>query len=487
MTDRVYRVRQLISKLEFLLLSHYNDIEVEGELSTWTESARGHCYFSLKEEPDILPCVLFSRYARKVKGPFQTGDMVRVRGNLTVYGPRGNYQLLAQHIEKTGEGDFYREFLRIKERLEKEGIFRDEHKKALPPYPGRIGVITSARGAAVQDIINIIRRRNPYTHIILRPTVVQGEEAVPDLVHALEDFENFGAVDVIIIGRGGGSLEDLWAFNEEKVARAVFRCPIPVISAVGHQNDIVITDLAADYRAETPSAAAEKVTENFVTLLRNLQQYSRRLDHLMRLRYQKVASALERIQKHPYLKQPHIFISKKQQVLDDYIQKLDLGLARIEKQYRKELAYYQQHFRVLSPSNMISRRSRQLLDYRQRMHFALRRAFISYQQNLTHISRRLFSLSPLQKLRQKNETLSYCMIRMTELTRREVHNKCQELSHYRKMLDTTNPFNLLKKGYTIIYDKNGSPVKRSTEVKKDQAVDIRFYDGKRSAKIEDET
>ncbi len=486
MTDRVYRVRQLIRKVEFLLLSHYHNIEVEGEISSWKESARGHCYFSLKEDPDILPCVLFKRYSRRTRTSFQTGDMVLARGNLTVYGPRGNYQLIVQDIRKTGEGEFYREFLRIKARLEKEGLFNEENKQALPPYPARIGVITSKRGAAIRDIINIIRRRNPYAHIIIRPAVVQGEEAVPDLVQALKDFAAYGDLDIVILGRGGGSLEDLWAFNEEKVARALFEFPIPVISAVGHQSDIVITDLVADYRAETPSAAAEKVTENHVTLFRNLQQYSKRLDHLIHLRYQAVASTFLRLHKHPYLQQPQLFINKKQQLLDDYRQLLNRGLQQMEKQSRRKLDYLNQHLKVLSPVLMVSRRKEQLQDYQQRMNFSFQQAFLRKNREFIYLTRRLHRCHPQSLMIHHKKLPSHHRARLIQAMKRQVDNKQTQLSHLAQLLETTNPFNLLKKGYTIVYDKKGFPVKRGADTTKNQPVDIRFYDGKKSARIEDE-
>ncbi len=486
MTDTVYRVRQLVRKVEYLLLSHYSNIEVEGEISSWTVSARGHCYFALKEEPDILPCVLFGSSYRRTKGSFQTGDMVRVKGNLTVYAPRGNYQLIAQKIEKTGEGDFYKEFLRIKALLEEEGLFSPDHKKPIPQYPGRIGVITSLQGAAVRDILNITRRRNPFAHVIIRPTAVQGEQAVKDLVQALNDFEEYKKVDVIIMGRGGGSMEDLWAFNEEKVARALFKCSIPVISAVGHQSDIVITDLVGDFRAETPSAAAEKVTENYVTLLRNLQHYSSRLDQIMRMRYQEVFSRFMRLKSHPYMQQPQLFINKKQQVLDDYQQIMNKGLKNIGREYQQKLIYYKKHLKLLSPALMVARQKKQVEDIRKRMSISLQQSFFSACRDLGYFQQRLAALHPSPLLTQRRERLSHYQARLDGNMKRQMESKHQQLHHWQRLLETTNPFNLLKKGYTIIYDKQGKPVKRKTETRENQPVDIRFFDGRRSARIEDE-
>lgn len=233
-----------------------NSVYVRGEVSNLKYHTTGHIYFSLKDESGTLNCVMFRGDRKGLAYPMKDGDKVVVGGTVDVYERGGSYQLYAKDIKLEGAGLLYEQFLKLKQELEEMGMFSPLYKKPIPPYCCRIGVITAPTGAAVRDIQNIARRRNPYVQLILYPALVQGREAVPSLVKGLQVMDRAG-VDVIIIGRGGGSLEDLWAFNEEAVARAIFDCGTPVISAVGHETDTTIADFVADLRAPTPSAAAE--------------------------------------------------------------------------------------------------------------------------------------------------------------------------------------------------------------------------------------
>ena len=267
----VYTVSSVSARIKERLTgdSELQDIIVQGEVGDCKLSTAGHLYFSMKEDNDQINCVTFSAEKRLSFIP-KSGDMIRVRGSVDTYAPRGVYQLKVESIERVGRGELWEEFQRLKEKLAEEGLFEREHKKPLPRFPETVGVVTSGSGAAFQDIRQIVFRRFPVK-VLLYPASVQGEEAAGDIVRGIEYLD--GKVDVIIVGRGGGSMEDLWAFNEEEVARAIFRAKTPIISAVGHETDFSISDMAADVRAATPSEAAELVVpdrEKFIDLMDNL-------------------------------------------------------------------------------------------------------------------------------------------------------------------------------------------------------------------------
>ena len=284
--SHTYTVGQINSYIKNMFASDFflQKIEVEGEVSNCKYHSSGHIYFSLKDASGTLSCVMFARERREGLGfVMKDGDKVVVTGSVNVFVRDGRYQLYASRIRQDGLGALYERFLRLKQELEEMGMFDASYKKPIPSMVRRLGVVTAPAGAAIQDIRNVAMRRNPYLQIILCPALVQGRDAAPSLVRALALLDQAG-VDVIIIGRGGGSLEDLWAFNEESVARAVFACRTPVISAVGHETDFTITDFVADLRAPTPSAAAELAVQDVSALLRSLNGYRSRLqDPRMRI------------------------------------------------------------------------------------------------------------------------------------------------------------------------------------------------------------
>jgi exodeoxyribonuclease VII large subunit len=233
------------------------DIEVEGEISNFVRARSGHLYFTLKDEQAQLKCVMWRTHARRLHFLPQDGDALLVHGRISVYETGGVYQLYADFLEPSGRGDLAIAFERLKEQLAQEGLFDAEKKQSIPPLPNKIGIVTSADAAALRDILNVLNRRCPLVSVLIAPTLVQGDQAPPNIVRALRWLDGRDDVDMIIIARGGGSMEDLWAFNDEQVARAIFAARHPVISGVGHETDFTITDFVADLRAPTPSAAAE--------------------------------------------------------------------------------------------------------------------------------------------------------------------------------------------------------------------------------------
>jgi exodeoxyribonuclease VII large subunit len=259
------------------------DILVEGELSGFKAATSGHMYFDLKDSGALIRCIMWASDTSKLKFRPDNGAKVELRGRLTVYDQRGQYQLCVTTMRPAGLGKLYQAFLEMKERLTREGLFSPEHKKPLPPHPNTIGIVTSPTGAAVQDMLNILTRRAPHIHVYIWPVRVQGDGSANEIARAVKRFNELTPrVDVLIVGRGGGSLEDLWAFNEEVVARSIFESEIPVISAVGHETDVSIADFVADLRAPTPSAAAELVARDSSELIKHLHQLQGRAYRAMR-------------------------------------------------------------------------------------------------------------------------------------------------------------------------------------------------------------
>ncbi len=275
--DRVFTVTELTRAIKRLLEGGFGDLWVEGELSNVRLHGSGHLYFSLKDEGAVLRGIMFSRQASRLRFEARDGMKVRVQGKVTVYEPQGQYQISAVDMQPVGIGELELAFRQLYERLEREGLFEPLAKRAIPRHPRIVGLVTSPTGAAIRDLLSVIGRRAPHVEIVVRVARVQGVGAAEDVVRAISEFDEWGRADVIIVGRGGGSMEDLWAFNEEIVARAIRASKVPVISAVGHEIDFTIADFAADLRAPTPSAAAELVTPDREAELRQVDRAGARL------------------------------------------------------------------------------------------------------------------------------------------------------------------------------------------------------------------
>jgi exodeoxyribonuclease VII large subunit len=282
--DKVLSVSELTSLVKEILEGGFPEVTVEGEITNVRPASSGHLYFSLKDRSSMVQAVMFRYKSRALGFEPQDGMLVRARGGITVYAARGQYQILVERLELAGEGDLLAQIEERKRRLAAEGLFDESRKRPLPRFPSRVAVITSATGAAIRDIINVVTRRNSGLDLVLLPAAVQGEAAPADLVRQLKTANRYKLGDVIIIGRGGGSLEDLLAFSDESVVRAVAASKLPVISAVGHEIDWALTDFAADLRAPTPSAAAELVTESRLALAREVEQFEGELETAMRSR-----------------------------------------------------------------------------------------------------------------------------------------------------------------------------------------------------------
>ena len=293
---RVYSVSQLTDRIRSLLEERFFEIWVEGEISNCFVAKTGHMYFTLKDTHAQIKAVMFRSAIRYLRFKPQDGLRVVARGRLTVYDPKGEYQIVCEHLEPEGLGARQLAFDQLKERLAREGLFDPRRKRTLPALPRKIGVVTSLDGAAVRDIIKVLRRRYANAHIVIRPARVQGEGAALEIARAMAAIGKVNAVDVVIVGRGGGSIEDLWAFNEEVVARAIAGCPVPTISAVGHETDVTIADFVADMRAPTPSAAAEMVVARKDDFYARIDRLSHRVNTLMQGRLHRARARLGTIE-----------------------------------------------------------------------------------------------------------------------------------------------------------------------------------------------
>lgn len=296
MMKNVYSVGQVNTYIKNMFAQDYmmNRISVKGEVSNCKYHPSGHIYFTIKDSTGTLSAVMFAGNRRGLKFRMQEGDTIVATGSIEVYARDGKYQLYAREIEPDGTGDLYLKYEALKRELEEMGMFAPEYKKPIPKYASRIGIVTASTGAAVQDIKNIANRRNPYVQLILYPALVQGEGAAESIIKGIQRLDLLG-VDVIIVGRGGGSIEDLWAFNEEPVARAIFECQTPVISAVGHETDTTIADYVADLRAPTPSAAAELAVFDYRAVKEQMTSYDTRMKRLLSQRLEVTRLALDRL------------------------------------------------------------------------------------------------------------------------------------------------------------------------------------------------
>lgn len=346
----IYSVGQVNRYVRNMFTHDYilKKIYVKGEVSNCKYHPSGHIYFSLKDETGLLSCVMFAGQRRGLAFRMKDGDRVVVGGAVDVYERDGRYQMYAREITLEGAGALYERFLALKAELEEMGMFATEYKQPIPRFIQKLGVVTAPSGAAVQDIRNISLRRNPYLQIILYPALVQGDGAADSIVQGIRMLDGAG-VDTIIVGRGGGSIEDLWAFNEEKVARAIFECRTPIISAVGHETDFTIADFAADLRAPTPSAAAELAVDDFAQVMHTLDNYRERFrrDMRERIEYQKVR--LEQYKLRLKYLSPESRLRDNRQILADYDDALRSAMKNKLQQYRHRLGIYLERYQGMSP------------------------------------------------------------------------------------------------------------------------------------------
>lgn len=351
----VYSVGQVNSYIKNMFTQDFalNKIYIKGEVSNCKYHSTGHIYFTLKDDTGTLACVMFAGQRKGLAFQMKEGQTVIALGSVNVYERDGKYQLYAKEIILDGAGLLYQKYEKLKKELEEMGMFAKEYKQHIPRFAKKVGVVTAPTGAAIRDIMNISKRRNPYTQLILYPALVQGEQAAASIVKGIEVLDKAG-VDVIIVGRGGGSIEDLWAFNEEIVARAIFDCNTPIISAVGHETDVTIADYVADLRAPTPSAAAELAVFEYDAFVEYLYGYKRTLDSFMKRTLLDFRSKAEKMKLKLNLLSPTNQIREKRQFTMDIETKLKMVMKNIIKSKRYQLEIYIEKMNGLSPIHKLN-------------------------------------------------------------------------------------------------------------------------------------
>ena len=348
--QKVYSVGQINTYIRNMFTQDFvlNRVSVRGEISNLKYHTSGHIYFTLKDASAAIACVMFAGARGGLAFRMSNGQQVVVDGAVNVYERDGKYQLYATKIRQDGAGELYEKFLELKEELEEMGMFAQEYKQPIPKFVRRLGVVTAPTGAAIRDIINIATRRNPGIRIILYPAKVQGEGAAESVAAGLAALDALG-VDVIIVGRGGGSIEDLWAFNEETVARAIFSCHTPVISAVGHETDTTIADFVADLRAPTPSAAAELAVADVTAWLQALDEDALQLQRIMQRMIKDARSRLRECELRMHYAKPQQRLMQQKQRLDEYEERLRRAMQSLLEQTRHQLALSEERLRRFSP------------------------------------------------------------------------------------------------------------------------------------------
>src|SRR5215831_16686770 len=435
---RAISVSELTARIRDLLGKNFTDISVVGEISNCRQAQSGHFYLTLKDDKSQIRCVWFKQQIRGVKFRPEDGLKVTVRGSISVYEPRGEYQIYIESMEPAGRGALQLAFEQLKKRLEAEGLFNAAHKKPLPLLPSRIGLITSPKGAAVRDVVRILRRRFHNVHLTVFPVRVQGDGSAEEIVRALRFFNLRKLVDVLILARGGGSLEDLWAFNEEAVARAIFDSQIPIISGVGHETDFTIADFVADVRASTPSAAAEIVVQTRREFDRHILSLREALAEQMRYRILVLSRRVHELGAQRGFRRPLDLLRQRRQRTDEMTARLAQGLrGRLEQSRRR---FTLAHLRIAR------------FDFRSRV-----------------ASLRLRVEKRSGELRLRAERL--------------LRAKRERIERLRLQLEERSPLKVLERGYAIATDAHGNVLRSSDEVALGQAVLIRLHRGHLSAEV----
>lgn len=353
---QVFSVTELNGVIKQMLEGVFAGIFVEGEVSNLREAASGHIYFDLKDKNGVLAAVLFKGYGWRFAQMLEDGLNVRVMGDVSCYAKQGRYQIVVKSVEPLSQGKLFLEFEKLKRKLQLEGLFDESRKKPIPAYPKRIGVVTSPTGAAVRDILSVLRRRNPNLDVIIAPVLVQGDEAAPQIVQAIKDLNQLKpAIDVMLVGRGGGSMEDLWAFNEEPVARAIAASRVPVISCVGHEVDFTIADFVADLRAPTPSAAAELVVQNAQNTREKVSQLAKRLAQAVSVLYERAARRLEAAVNNRVFLEPSVLTREQEQRVDELTLSLQDRMQTLAEGYSRRLEAAAHKLSALNPQAVLKR------------------------------------------------------------------------------------------------------------------------------------
>jgi len=428
----VFTVSRLNTTVRQLLEQEMGSVWLSAEISNFSQPASGHWYFTLKDDGAQVRCAMFRNSNRRVTFRPQHGQQILVRATITLYEPRGDYQLIIESMHPAGEGALQQQFDLLKAKLASEGLFDQQHKQPLPEPAKQVGVITSATGAALHDVLRVLHRRDPSLPVVIYPTPVQGADAPAAIVRAIELANQRAECDVLIVGRGGGSLEDLWSFNEERVARAIFASRIPVVSAVGHETDVTIADFVADLRAPTPSAAAEIVSRNQTELLRQLLSQQQRLEMAM----------------------------------DYYLAQQQRRFSRLDHRLQ------QQH-----PQLRLARQQTALFRLQQRLNEAVENRLRQSLRQQDRLSQRLAAHQPQPRLFQAQRQLEQMRYRLQQSMEKMLNRDRQRFATLAAQLEGVSPLATLARGFSVTTDIAGQVVKKTAQLQSGDTLRTRLDDG----------
>ena len=436
-TQEIISVSEINRRAKSILEENFPFVWIQGEVSNFFSAASGHWYFSLKDESSEIRCAMFANKSHRITFEPKDGDHLVLNGTLSIFEGRGQYQIIVEHIELAGEGALLKAFEELKKKLLTEGLFDDSLKKKLPSYPRSIAVVTSPDGAVIQDIINVLSRRSPYFNLIVVPTLVQGEKAAPLICEALNKASDLENIDLIILARGGGSIEDLWAFNNEEVARAIVNCPVPLVSAVGHETDFTISDFVADIRAPTPSIAAEIISQPYSELKETLEGYQSYLLKSVESQFDsqrtRITNLIKRI-RHPGDK------------LREIGQKVD---------YLETTLIQEMHQKVSFKKNQL---------------------------NLTQLS--LQQNSPQNKVKEAKVYLQNASKDLLKAFQLKIERKRKLLGELVATIEAVSPLSVLARGYSIIStEPEGKILSSSNQVKIGQTISAVLNKGRIKAEV----
>ncbi|PKF50897.1 exodeoxyribonuclease VII large subunit [Enterovibrio nigricans] len=436
--ENIYTVSRLNAEVRLLLENEMGIVWLVGEISNLTVPVSGHWYFTLKDRQAQVKCAMFRGNNRRVTFKPANGNQVLVRARLSLYEPRGDYQIIVESMQPEGDGLLQQQFEKLKMQLSAEGLFAAAIKKSLPEQPKRVGIITSSTGAALHDILHVLKRRDPSLPVVIYPTQVQGKDAAIQIAQAIGRANSRNECDVLIVGRGGGSLEDLWCFNEEIVARTIAASSIPIVSAVGHEVDVTIADFVADVRAPTPSAAAELVSRDTSLRAQQLLQRTDRLTH-----------------------------------------RFDAQLVS----YRDKLTRLQHRLAIQHPQARLQQQAQQFDDLEYRLNLAMRTTLQREAQRIDHLSQRLERYSPSTRIRSDKVQLAYTKGKLIDAMKHLLRQQQHALALKMETLDAVSPLATLARGYSITRDARGAVIRSGETVKEGDLISTTVADSEIRSRV----
>ncbi len=440
--QHILQISELTKKVRFILESELNTVWLTGEISNFIAASSGHWYLSLKDAKSQVKCAMFKGSNRRVRltngaKPIN-GQQVLVRAKVSLYEPRGDFQLIIEHMEDAGTGLLRQQYEQLKNKLNLQGIFDLSHKKSLPKHITCVGIVTSPTGAAVKDILTVLKRRNPNIKAIIYPSLVQGEYAQRDICHAIENANERNECDVLIVGRGGGSLEDLWPFNEERVVHAIYNSELPIISAVGHEIDTTLSDYVADLRAPTPSAAAELVSSDSSELLNQIIMLKRRLVNVQQGKLVHLASERNHLQHRLSQVHPEQQLQLQQQKSDELSLRLKQAMQRNITQIRNTPA---------------------------------------------QLNQRLLQQSPIKSIQLHQEKISQNNHRITQAMQNALQHKSESFVHVIEQLHLVSPLATIARGYSVTRNKNNNVITKVEQVSSGELINVQLSNGHINATV----